>query len=100
MTVVIAPSALAELAAIWDWNATMWGARRANGYLAFLRKAILGLSKAHLSGRRMEGRPDIYYVVAKRRPKGHGHIIVYSVEADSVTVLHVFHTAQDWESKL
>ncbi len=100
MKVDLAPSALAELADIWDWNAAEWGIRRANGYLAFLRKAIFGLSKDHQSGRRVEDRPGIYYVVAKRRPQGHGHVIVYTSLDELVTVIHVFHTAQDWKSRI
>ena len=33
-------------------------------------------------------------------PVVHGHIAVYRVDADAVSILHVFHTAQDWQAKL
>jgi plasmid stabilization system protein ParE len=40
------------------------------------------------------------YIRIGRRKRGHGHIAVYRVDEDAVRVLHIFHTAQDWQTKL
>jgi plasmid stabilization system protein ParE len=51
-------------------------------------------------GKVLELRPDLRYFVIRRRSTGHGHVVVYRFDAQQVEVLHVFHTAQDWQTKL
>jgi plasmid stabilization system protein ParE len=46
------------------------------------------------------GRPDLRYLMIRRKAHGYGHVVVYRVTDVSVEVLHVFHTAQDWQTRL
>jgi plasmid stabilization system protein ParE len=39
-------------------------------------------------------------VLFRRKPKGYGHLVVYRFDDKIVEVLHVFHTAQDWQTML
>lgn len=100
MKVVITSQAQGELDEIWSWNVEDKGIRLADAYLEFLKKSILTLSKTYSSGRIVATRPDFRFVTIKRSSGGHGHILVYMIEGLEVVVLHVFHTAQDWEIKL
>ncbi|MGV3616600.1 MAG: hypothetical protein ACO1SV_14825 [Fimbriimonas sp.] len=38
----------------------------------------------------------------KRNPRGHGHTVIYrlDVEAATIRILHIFHTAQDIPGRL
>jgi plasmid stabilization system protein ParE len=36
----------------------------------------------------------------RRKSRGHGHIAVYGVDESTVNILHVFHSAQDWQRRL
>jgi plasmid stabilization system protein ParE len=36
----------------------------------------------------------------RRKTGGNAHVAVYSVDEQAVNLLHVFHSAQDWESRL
>jgi len=97
LTVVIAATAQRELIRIWDFNAEARGERAADAWDTFLRKKIEDLAAAHNRGKPVQGFPNLKYVSAKKRPKAHGHIIVFEVDeaAMQVSVLHVFHTRQD-----
>jgi len=44
--------------------------------------------------------PGLRRRLVKRRSRGHGHIVFYRVEGFRLEVIHIFHTAQDWQSKL
>ena len=48
----------------------------------------------------MDARPDLRYRIVRRRLRGHGHVLVYKFDQNEVRLLHVFHTAQDWDQKL
>ena len=100
MIVKLHPTAVVELAGIWEWNADRYGRQRADGYAAFLRHAIdqlPGLVKLSLP---VPGRPEYRYTVIRRRSGGHGHVAVYRLREGLIEVLHLFHTAQDWQTRL
>ena len=97
-TVIYATSALCELDAIWQWNAATYGPSRADAYLRFLLGGIDKLGRTCSSGRRVAAEKDLQYRLLRRKSKGHGHVAVYRVVGDFVRVLHVFHTAQDWQA--
>ena len=100
MKVVLTPEAQGELADIWAWNAKDRGILHADRYVGFLMESIFALTETYALGRPVSTRDDFRYTVIRRRSKGHGHIAVYTFEEEQVTVLHVFHTAQDWEAKV
>jgi plasmid stabilization system protein ParE len=98
--VVITPEAQDELADIWAWDAKERGIVHADRYLDFLTKSIFALTGTYASGASVSTRPDYRFIVIRRRSKGHGHVAVYTVGETQVTVLHVFHTAQDWQARV
>jgi plasmid stabilization system protein ParE len=89
-----------DLQEIWHWNASDGGVRHADSYLAFLHTHIYGLSKNHTKGRPVSTRPDFRYIIMKRRARGHGHVAIYEIIGGAVSILHVYHTAQDWQTKV
>jgi len=100
LTVTVSPTAGAELADIWRWNADRYGADHADQYVGFLRSAIHQLPALYKLGKPVPAQPDLCYLVIRRRAKGHGHIAVFRFDDRAIAVLHVFHTAQDWQTKL
>src|SRR5579863_7129120 len=100
LTVVYAAKALKELDEIWDWNNKHYSSDHADEYIEFLERYIDALSTDHRRGKQVSVRPALTYILIRRKSKGHGHIAVYSVDEARVNVLHVFHTAQDWQAKL
>jgi len=88
-----------ELLNIWQYNARRDGTTRADRYDDFLRKGIDKLATNHKFAKVVEVMPELRYVTLKRRSKGDGHVIVFSV-GSAIDVLHVFHTKQDWPNKL
>ena len=102
MNVVYTPVALNELDEVWDWNARRHDANHATEYIRFLKDGIANLSREPTSGSVVEADADLRYINLKRRSKADGHVVVYRVDdaAQTVRVLHVFHTKQDWQSRL
>jgi len=98
--VVYAPTALEELDDIWDWNERTHSREHAVGYIEFLTKNIDGLKRRYAQGNPVGARPDLRYILIRRKARGHGHVAVYRFNDATVDVLHVFHTAQDWQTKL
>src|SRR5205823_6101063 len=102
LTVKIAPAAVGELKAIWRYNAEHRGIKQADNYEVFLRRKISGLATKYGFGNVVNAEPAFRYIVMKVRNRGDGHVAVYYIDLPSrtVQVLHLFHTKQDWQSKL
>jgi plasmid stabilization system protein ParE len=100
LAVIRSPSAIDELHAIWLWNVQRYGVDHADDYLRFLNDGIEDLSRSYARGKMIRTRPDLHYRLIKRRAGGHGHVVVYSFNDQQVFVLHIFHSAQDWQQKL
>lgn len=102
MNVVYTPVALDELDEVWDWNAQRHDANHATEYVRFLRDGIDSLSRDYGDGKVVEANVDLRYTTLRRRSKADGHVVVYRVDAtaQTVRVLHVFHTKQDWRSRI
>ena len=100
MTVVLTADATDDLDEVWRYTARTYGSRPANEYLAFLRRVIDELATTHPHGLPVDTRPAYRYITIRRKPRGHGHIAVYEVDANTVSVTRVFHTAQDWRQML
>ena len=100
LPVVYSDNALRELNEIANWNEDTYGRDHAKRYIAFLEKNINELGKNHPKGKILETRTDIRYILIRRKSKGHGHVAVYNVDNQTVGVLHIFHTAQDWQAKV
>lgn len=100
LTVILSPTAVAELHEVWQWNAEHYSPPHADSYHRFLKERVYGLARIHGLGKPVSGRPDLRYVIIRRKAKGHGHIVVYRVSTAAVEILHIFHTAQDWQTQL
>ncbi len=100
MTVILSPTAVGELYAIWEWNAEHYSPSHADAYVGYLKHRIGHLAKMHAKGKPVSIRPDLRYILVRRKSKGHGHLVVYRVQGQEVHVLHIFHTSQDWQAAL
>jgi plasmid stabilization system protein ParE len=98
LNVVITDEATAEFKEIWRWNVVERSLGHADRYLAFLKKNFYALASSYHLGKHIEGNPSLRYINIRRKPKVHGHVAVYRVEEQTVHVLHIFHTAQDWRT--
>jgi plasmid stabilization system protein ParE len=98
--VELTPEAVGALREIWEWNAEGHTPSHADAYLQFLATGIESLAVPDAAGRPVPGRPEVWYRLIRRRPGGHGHIVVYRVANNRVTLLRIFHTAQDWQAAL
>ena len=100
LTVVYAIKALRQLDEIWDWNEQTYGPEHADKYIEFLERHIDALNSEFERGKHVGAMPELRYVLIRRKSRGHGHLAVYKIKEEMVHVLHVFHSAQDWENKL
>ncbi len=100
MKIIITPTAYQDLEEIWRWNAKHYDELHADNYLAFLNREIDGLVSLYKRGIHLRKQFDLQYSLLRRRSSGHGHIVVYSVAASDIIVKHVFHTAEDWQTKV
>lgn len=100
MTVDYTAKANADLNLIWLFNADRYGVTHANGYVDFLMDSIDRLATTYTWGTRVPHRSDLQFVRLRRRHRGHHHIAVYTVAGSVVRVLHLFHSAQDWQRRL
>jgi plasmid stabilization system protein ParE len=100
LAVILSAAAVNELADIWAWHAEHCDPLHANAYLAYLKPGIDNLSARSAVGRQVADHPELRYTVFRRQANGHGHVAVYRVDGRIVHVLHVFHTAQDWQAGL
>jgi plasmid stabilization system protein ParE len=100
LPVVYSNTALRELDSVWNWNERTYGRRHAAQYVDFLEQHIDALGEASETGRMLNQRTDLRYIQIRRKGRGHGHIAVYQINQDVIHILHIFHTAQDWQTKL
>jgi plasmid stabilization system protein ParE len=100
LTVVLSPTAIDELHGVWLRNAEHYSPLHADTYVRYLKGRIYDLSWLYMQGKTVIGRPNLRYIIIRRKAKGHGHLAVYRVDDQEVNVLHVFHSAQDWQAKL
>jgi plasmid stabilization system protein ParE len=100
LTIIHSPAAIDELHGIWTWNAQTYGTVHADRYLRYLKICIDKLAVEPQRGRPMSARPDLRYILIRRKSRGHGHVAVYHCTDKEVHILHVFHTAQNWRTRL
>ena len=98
--VVYEAAARITLLEIWEWNVQRYSPRHAEAYVRFVKKSIDALADPSTNGKPVPGRDDVRYLLVRRRASGHGHIAVFAAEGNLVTVLRIFHTAQDWQTTL
>ena len=102
MIVVYADEVYEELYGIWRYNAERRTANQATDDEAFLIRGIDSLADMHPFGRPVDGFPRLRSMAFRRNPRGDGHLADDEVDpaAETVTVLHVFHTKQNVRGRL
>lgn len=101
LNVTLSPDAEADLLEIWADNADFYqDVAHADAYVGFLLAGIEALAQGYRSGRPLEGYPEYRFVILRKRPRGHGHYVIYSFDSQAVTVLRVFHTRMDIAGRL
>jgi plasmid stabilization system protein ParE len=100
LTVVYATKAIKQLGEIWDWNEQHYSLDHAERYIQYLERHIDTLSDGYEQGKPISSRPDLRYILIRRKSRGHGHVAVYKIKQEQVRVLYVFHSARDWQAKL
>jgi plasmid stabilization system protein ParE len=104
LTVIVAPEAEDELDEIYRYNISERGLTVASRYVTFLKTRIASLALDYDEGQTVQNQTDLRYLVLKQRMRRwkDGHIAVYNINEKiaTVEVLHIFHTKQDWESRL
>ncbi|MEQ1934287.1 MAG: type II toxin-antitoxin system RelE/ParE family toxin [Fimbriimonadaceae bacterium] len=100
LSIQFTPEARVDWIAIWHWNATTYGERRADKYISFLESEIQRIASQPTIGTLVPEVPGLRRHLAKRRARGHGHIIFYRIVDEQLQVIHIFHTAQDWRGWL
>lgn len=98
--IVYSPESIDELDQIWQWNAKIYSVSHADRYLAYLQRCIDTLRRGDRNGKQVAARLDLRYILIRQRATGHGHIAVYKVDDRTIEILHIFHTAQDWQGTL
>jgi len=98
--VAVTAEAASALDQVWRSSADRYGHSHADAYLRLLKDAIRSLEVPSAVGKAVPGRPNVYYLLVRRRASGHGHILVYEIPGNQVSVLRLYHTAQDWQAKL
>jgi len=100
LPIVYADDALREIDEIADWNEKTYNRTHAREYVRFLVSHIDKLAKDFEKGTRVSMRPDLRYIRIQKRSKAYGHVAVYVFDDRAVTIIHVFHSSQDWERRL
>jgi plasmid stabilization system protein ParE len=100
LKVQYSPQTRLALDEIWEWNAERYDVGHADEYVSFLEKKASGLATAYPLGKIVPTAPELRYIIVRRTPHGHAHVVVYKVVVGNVNVINIFHTAQDWQNKL
>ncbi len=100
LEVTFTQGARADLLEVWLWNAETYGQKRADSYLKVLDLAILSLAQSPTLGLEVVEVAGLRRHIVRRRSRAHGHIIFYRIDGPTLVVVHIFHTAQDWRTRL
>jgi len=100
LKVEISPRALNAIDEIWEWNARRYDAEHAENYVNFLKKQARGLATTYVTAKTVSTAAELQYITIRRNPRGHGHVAIFEIVDNKVTVLNFYHTSQDWQGKL
>ena len=92
---VLSPRARADLADIWDYTATRWGAERAEHYLRQLQACIEAAAVEPRLGRSCDDIRSGY----RKYPAG-SHVLFYRVLGNGIDVVRILHGRMDFGQHL
>lgn len=94
MIVVYRPAALADIDTIYDTTVTQWGLHQAEHYVTLIRATIERLCVHPKSGRQYADIDEVRSIPSGR------HLIFYSLQGDTITIIRVLHDRMDLRPKL
>jgi len=95
----ITAAAQNDINRIWEWHVENRSRRQAETYENFLISQIEKLATTHSDGRPVSVAPEYQFITARRSTRGHGHHVIYAVQQNSVEILRIYHTRQNWENR-
>jgi len=88
-SLLFAPAAQGDLAAIWRYSAERWGVRQADRYTDDIRDACQALTTGACRGRLADVRPNyLKYAIGM-------HVIYFRDYADQLKVIRILHGKMD-----
>jgi plasmid stabilization system protein ParE len=99
LRITLTPRAKADLNQIWAWNAKDKSPEKADAYDKFLIRQIHKLEMDYALGRPLNVAPECRYITVKKSKRGHGHHVIFQIHQNTVEILRIFHTRQDWENR-
>ena len=100
LPVIYSGIALQELDEIALWNQSTYSLAHARSYIDFLLNNIDSIGQDPELGGAFAPRPELRYLHIRRGSRGYGHVVVYTVGSEAVRILHIFHSAQNWQVRL
>jgi len=100
LNVRFSAEAQAELLAIWSWTAELYSERRADRYVEKLLEYVELISENPGAGSPVPEFPGVRRSLYRPRRARFGHIIFFRAVEKELQILHFFHTAQDWQSRM
>ncbi len=100
LAIIYSDTAKRELHQIWCWTYSTFSERQADRYENQIRSFIRSISQSSRSGTVFDSKRAIYYRCMKQKSNRYGHVIVYQIREESFQVLHIFHSAQNWQDEL
>src|SRR2546429_247656 len=100
LTVRLSKSADIMMGRIWLWNEQQHGRAHAESFVEFLYNELQKLASHPLKGSILYDFPSLRRLVMSKKSRRQGYVAVYRVLDDIVEVLFIYHTAQDWRSRL
>ena len=97
LTVRLTDTAIKMLGQVWVWNATQYGESHAEAYESFLKTRISKFPEMLGIASRVPHREGFLYLQVRKSSRGFGHIVVFSVDAQSLNILAVYHSRQNWQ---
>lgn len=95
-----AHTAQLDLDEIAVWNQKRYWSEHAARYVDYLQSQIEEHCHDDQKSHVVASHPGLLYVMIRRKKSGHGHIAIFQRDDQRINVLHVFHSAQNWQHHL
>lgn len=93
----LAEEAEADLSAIYDYSAQLWGIAQADSYDEFLAEVMQGLAENPQIAPLSRDLKNTRIYVARWKNARQGHRIFFIETAEGIIVARILHTAMNWQ---
>ncbi len=100
LPILYALEAQLDLNEIAVWNEERYGSEHAARYIDYLQSQIEERCQDSKKNHAVPALPGLQYVLVRRKSAAHGHIAIFRRDEHAINVVHVFHSAQDWQQRL